>query len=341
MWNRAGPAVTPRLDGSLEDWESIEDDFRGAALLCGNGLSINVWPRFAYGSLFEHATSGGLSTLDRKLFAETENFERVLGDLGTAIRVDRALGVGVDPILERYQSIQRALGHAIREVHVRRSQVPDAVLAAVRAELLNYPWIGSVSYDLLVYWAMGCSGTFNPFVDLFKGSKLQFDPRSTDVPASRVPVYFPHGALHLVVGASGQTWKLRGKEFHSLLDQFGEPIASDPEARPLLVTEGTARDKVQAIEGNAYLAHCLATMRQVELPFVVFGASLGEQDAHLLDALNERPDRPLAISMRRDGVRTVRTRQREIYARLYTDELHFFDAATHPLGAPALKVVEP
>ncbi len=51
--------MTPRLDGSLEDWNAIRDGFGPTALLCGNGLSINVWQRFEYRSLFEHASDVG------------------------------------------------------------------------------------------------------------------------------------------------------------------------------------------------------------------------------------------------------------------------------------------
>ena len=116
---------TPRLDGSLEAWPDIVPRFSGSALLCGNGLGINVWPAFAYGSLFDHARSGGLTDEDLALFGGAENFERVLSDLNTAIRVNEALGMRADRVYERYRSIQRALGHAIREVHLNRTRVPE------------------------------------------------------------------------------------------------------------------------------------------------------------------------------------------------------------------------
>ena len=312
--------------------------FSGGVLLCGNGLSINVWPAFAYGSLFDHARSGGLTGEDLALFAGTENFERVLSDLNTAIRVNEALSLSADRVYERYRSIQRALGHAIREVHLNRSHVPEATLERIRAELLNYEWIFNTSYDLLVYWAMGCGGSFAPFVDHFRwGGRLEFDPDRADVFVEQVPVYFLHGALHLVVGGSGITWKLRREAMQTLLDQFGEPIAGDPQARPLLVTEGTARDKLRAIEGNAYLAHALRTLRGVDLPMVVFGSSLSEQDDHLVDALNEHPARPIAMSLLPAPRRELAARQAEIYARLQADELRFFDASSHPLGDPSLR----
>jgi hypothetical protein len=329
---------TPHLDGSLAAWPDLASSYSEAVLLCGNGLSVNVWPAFAYASLFDYAREGGLTEQDLALFSDTENFERVLSDLNTAIRVNETLGQPTDAIYDRYRSLQRALGHAVRAVHLRRSQVAGATLKAIRDELLRYEWIFSTSYDLLLYWAMGCGGSFRPFIDHFRDSRLQFDPDSVDVYVDQIPVYFLHGALHLVVGGSGITWKLRRSAMQTVLDQFGEPIDDDHNARPLLVTEGTARDKLRAIEANAYLAHSLQTLRSLELPLVVFGSSLGTQDDHLLDALNEHPQRRIAVSMLPDRQRALAAQQADIYARLETDELEFFAATTHPLGACALSV---
>jgi hypothetical protein len=36
----------PRLDGSLAAWSDLASRYSAAALLCGNGLSVNVWPAF-------------------------------------------------------------------------------------------------------------------------------------------------------------------------------------------------------------------------------------------------------------------------------------------------------
>ncbi|MFI4977622.1 MAG: DUF4917 family protein [Solirubrobacterales bacterium] len=260
-------------DGSLRAWAEIEEDVKGAALLLGNGLSVNVWPHFGYESLFEHARLGGLTSDDLALFDETPNFETVLADLNTAIRVNEAVDIDAAPIYERYRSIQRALGHAIREVHVARSGVPDETLEAIRDELLGYEWIFTTSYDLIIYWAMGCGGVWKPFVDGFKyGDRLEFDPAREVVYDDQLPVYFLHGALHLVVGGSGVTWKLRHGDIQTILDQFGEPIGEDPHARPLLVTEGSARDKLRAVEGNRYLSQAFprcSAMSASEAPCIV------------------------------------------------------------------------
>jgi hypothetical protein len=329
----------PSLDGSLKDWPAIANQFAGSALLLGNGLSINLWPAFDYGSLYEHAQSGGLTSKDVLLFEGTPNFERVLADLNTAIRINKAVGIDPGAVLEPYRRIQKALGHAVREVHVSRSSVPDEALLAIRQELVNYEWIFTTSYDLIIYWAMGCGGSWKPFIDGFRfGGHLAFDPERAVVAADQLPVYFLHGALHLVVGGSGVTRKLRTEAVQTILDQFGEPIAGDPLARPLLVTEGSSHDKLRAIEGNAYLAHALEQLRRVELPIVVFGSSLGAHDQHLIDAINERPKRPVAVSMVRRPKRELMSLQADIYGRLQAETLVFFDATTHPLGAPGLRV---
>jgi len=178
--------AAPSLNGTLTAWPDLTARFSKAALLCGNGLSINVWPAFAYGSLFDHAHDDGLTAEDLALFRGTENFERVLSDLNTAIRVNETLGQPADPIYARYRSIQRRLGHAVRAVHLIRSQIPDTTLKSIRDEMLHYEWIFSTSYDLLLYWAMGCGGTFEPFVDHFRA----LDSSSIPTRPTSMPVEF-------------------------------------------------------------------------------------------------------------------------------------------------------
>jgi uncharacterized protein DUF4917 len=330
------------IDGSLLPWSEVSGRHPWAALLLGNGLSINLWPEFAYASLFDQARHGRLTPADRALFDGTHNFEQVLSDLMTAMRVNDKVGMDVERILARYRSIQVALGHAIQEVHPNRARIPDATLHAVRAHLLRYEWIFTTSYDLILYWAMKGPDGWKPFVDHFvHNGRCEFDPEQAKVYRGDVPVYFLHGALHLVVGSTGATWKLRRTGLQGLLDQFGRPIGGDPRARPLLVTEGSAKEKLRAIEGNAYLFHALERLSGVPVPVVVFGSSLSPQDGHLVDALNEDPDRPVAISMLPGPRREVAARKAELLGRLEMDQILFFDARSHPLGAPALTAPPP
>jgi uncharacterized protein DUF4917 len=325
-------------DGTLLDWRDIRRAHRWDTLLLGNGLSINVWEPFRYRSLYDQAERSDLSPNQRKLFRETPNFERVLGDLLTAIGVNKALGTETEKALEGYRDIQRALANAVRAVHVNREGVPLSTRRAIRKEMLKFEWVFTTSYDLLIYWAMGCDG-FGPFMDHFRyGNRCEFDPaRAVPRPAS-VQVYFLHGALHLVVGESGATWKLTQGNLESLLNQFGKPIKGDATARPLLVTEGSAADKLFSIESNAYLSHSLDRLKRRRLPVVVFGSGLSEHDAHLADALSEHPNRPVAVSMVKDDPENLVSKQLEIFGRLKAKPLLFYDSATHPLGNPGLRV---
>lgn len=323
-------------DGTLFDWRDIATSHKWDTLLLGNGMSINIWEPFGYRKLYDRAKSGGLTVQDRKLFASTPNFERVLADLLTAIRVNHAVGLGTKPLLERYRNIQRALVQAVREVHVKLNRVPPATRETISDTMKQFEWVFTTSYDLLVYWAMAAAG-FGPFMDHFRyGGRCEFDHARASVPANKVPVYFLHGALHLVVGGAGATWKLRQTDLDSILDQFGKSIKGDAEARPLLVTEGSAEDKLAAIEDNAYLSHALERLRGRDLPLVVFGSSLSEHDSHLAEALSENADRPVAISMVPAPRRELLARQVDISGRLEARPLLFFDATTHPLGNPSL-----
>ena len=330
-------------DGTLHDWNEIAGEYEWDTLLLGNGLSINIWEPFKYRELYDHAKAGSVLTAnDRKLFAGTPNFERVLGDLLTAIRVNDRAGLQTGPLYERYRNIQLALGHAVREVHINRDRVPMDTRRTIRKVIEEFEWVFTTSYDLLAYWAMAVDGVFQPFKDHFRyGSRLEFDPDRAAVYSGEVPIYFLHGALHLIVSGDGVTWKLRRTAMDTLLDQFGQPIPGDAQARPLLVTEGSAVDKLRVIDGNDYLRQALDRLYERDLPVVVFGSGLSQHDAHITDALSEHPARPIAVSMLPEPKGVLLAKQVDIYGRLEADPLIFFNAETHPLGRPGLSVPAP
>lgn len=331
------------IDGALASWDEVVDEREWEVLLLGNGLSINVWPEFAYGSLFDRAAAGGphggLAPADKELFAAlggTTNFERVLADLRASIRAAGALGVDATPFEARYDSIRTALGAAVRASHVEQIEIPESTFRTINESLRAFEWVFTTSYDLIGYWAMGVD-RFAGFCDCFwANGRNEFDAGWAEIDEGVTPVFFAHGALHLVVEADGTTRKLR-RDNRSLLEQFAQQVPGEPEARPLLITEGSSQDKLAAIEQNDYLSYVLQHLRECHEPLVVFGHSLSEQDAHLADAINVHPTRAVAVSMLPGERVEVRERQAEIRARLRSEELYFFDASTHPLGDPGLR----
>ncbi len=333
-------AVGRHFDGRLMDWGTVEGLAAWDGLLLGNGMSINVWPGFDYSSLFEEAD---LNDKDMRSFEalETTNFEVVLESLDRAIKLVKASGHRSDFLEERRTSIADALGRTVNSVHVPCSRIPDETLQALRSAMRKHRWVFSTSYDLLAYYAAACE-EFRGFVDYFWNTQGSFDESTItlDDASVRTRLLFLHGAVHLVVLSDGRTCK-RKSSFLGLLDKFDMPHAGDRLARPLLVTEGQSAQKAREIENNVYLAFALRKLREYRDPLVVFGHRMGEQDQHLIDAINEHPLRPLAIGLVDRGKRTNRRRQHEIRSRLEDSEVYFYDAASHPLGSARLKIAYP
>jgi Domain of unknown function (DUF4917) len=341
---------SPDIEGSLPSWDEVKQRREWDALLIGSGLSLNVWRPFACDSLFEEARNARtLAKDDLRLFQEfaTPSFERVLSALATTIRIEDPLERDVNPLLERHRRIQEALATAVRSIHVPWRQVPTRTLRRIRAAMREVRFVFTTSYDLLLYWAAAeGSNRAYPFYGIadYFWSRGTYGHREFD--AGQVSIryhdwtrlFFLHGALHLVVMPSGETLKRTGYG-QTLLDEFGKPFAGEDRARPLMIAEGEAIDKVRGIQENPYLTFAMDHLRREIEPLVVFGHNLGERDRHVVDAL-DRPGRPLAIALdARAGESYIRATKRVIAARLpKVDELHFFDAATHPLGDARLRL---
>jgi hypothetical protein len=345
-----GTKLTPDpYNGALSSWEDVGHAAAWDALILGNGMSINLWGDFDYGSLFKEAKESKLfSKKDKALFEALgiENFEEVLHKLSDAIVIGDALGEDRPTERARHESIQKALGKAVQAVHVEQSKIPLENLLAIREELRQYRHVFTTSYDLLAYWAAakGPHGhPFDGFCDFFWAKdKNAFEESTITLPASstRTRLYFLHGALHLVVLGDGTTCK-QTASFTGLLDKFGRPFNGDHTARPMIVTEARAADKLRSINGNDYLSYCWRILGETDCPVVVFGHSLSEQDRHLVEALNEHPDRPVAVSIRAGTKHKNAREKHRVAALLDSHPLYFFDSATHPLGKKKLRIEAP
>ena len=312
-----------------EDWQSI---------LIGNGASRTVWEAFKYDSLFDVARSKAvknrLSSKDEELFAKlgkTRNFEAVLGALITAGTVCNVLDLSTEEIRERYHSIRLALIDAVHRVHVPWSVIPESALNRIREALLGYPFVFSTNYDLLVYWAI-MQRHGDGFKDFFWDTL--FDVANTEIWDTCTKVVYLHGALHLYYSAEGGTYKEQAAEFSNLLDQFGRR----PDAVPLCITEGTARQKLAAIARSDYLSFALQQFGSEDGPMVVFGHSLGKTDEHLTDILARRRKQVIAVGIYPSSDDQVVKDKAHFISLLPNATVLFFDSITHPLGDPSLLV---
>ena len=166
-------------------------------MLIGNGFSRNIASSYAYSSLFKQARK--LTKADRVLFdaLHTENFEVVLAALSTTMRTLEALESPAAAELQvRYRSVQRALGSAVRDIHLPLRQFPAGSRYRIKRTLAAHRFVFTTNYDLLLYWSAGAGETFSGFTDYFHAEHLSFDPGRTrhgadchwpDVPARRAP----------------------------------------------------------------------------------------------------------------------------------------------------------
>lgn len=328
------------ISGDLMDWDEIKEREGWSGILIGNGASIAVWDNFQYTSIYNKSQSeeirNPLSDLDIQLFNTlvTTNFERVLSSLSIAKIVNGALGIDTQLIQSRYDSIQTALIQAIRAVHIPWQNVPDGVFSCIRKELLNFKYVYSTNYDLLIYWAM-MHEEQEGFKDYFWDER--FDVSNTEIWTKVTCTLYLHGGLHLYRLPLGQTLKRRANDGQNLLDLFGQPYYEN--AVPLFITEGTSEEKLSSIYRSDYLSFAFSRFSKHEGPLVIFGHSLSGSDNHLISTIANWGAVKIAISMLPNDPIRIHSIKSYIISKLPEAKLYFFDATTYPLGLPYPKTL--
>lgn len=327
---------TPELRG----WPEVAEAEDWGVLLLGNGASQAVWSGFSYPSLYQVARDRNrehpLGPEDQALFAaldNTRNFEGVLAALDVSRRVMGALAIDASEVEARYQSVKSSLVEAVHAVHVAWRSVDEDILHTIRSGLLDYEYVFSTNYDLLVYWSM-MVGEASRFRDYFWGGV--FDSGNTEVWGKATKVLYLHGGLHLYRSDAGATFKDRAGTFENLLDRFG----TVPQSTPLFVSEGTAEEKQSAIRRSDYLSFALQRFSTRKAPLVIFGHGLGESDQHLVDAVNRHRGRKIAYSVFPSSDADVVQAKARVTGRFPYAEITFFDSTTHALGVDDLRVRE-
>jgi hypothetical protein len=329
----------PTLDVNeqLATWNDL-NDIPWTGMLVGNGASCAIWEPFRYKSLYQESCSAahphplGPEAINVFQKLDTSNFELVLSALKTTSLVLDAIGQGPAAVDAMYSSVQTALVEAVKSVHIPWADISEESKLAIKTELLDYEFIYSTNYDLILYWSV-MHDSPSGFRDYFFGPK--FDLSNTEIWAKSTKVLFLHGGLHLYRELSGQTVKRKAEPWQNLLDLFGTPL--DPPAVPLFITEGSSLDKLKSIYRSDYLSFCYSQLTKHKGALVIFGQSLtAEYDAHLIDAIKKSDAKILGISLRPGP--NVEANKAKFHASFPNLELHFFDAGTHPFGAATLHV---
>lgn len=346
----------------LKTWSEVksECDYRG--IIVGNGASLSVWPHFKYESLYSIAKKERyLDDTSDDIFSmlDTKDFERVLGTLRVTVSINAHLGLETSRLEDMYRTVRKALGRAVSKIHIPWDERLKKQLQLIRSEILKYDAVFSTNYDLILYWALLSENDFSGFTDFFwrkvtirEGEEtfLAFDPGPPANADGMTKVFYLHGGLHLYVLPNGKTAKytrqtISGVSTQTLIDAFlryamgegGKDIGDEPV--PLLVTGGDAMDKLQVISSSDYLWFAYDTLVNWRRPIVIFGHSLRESDDHIVNAVASDKERALAISVFPGTEEEVERQIAEYRRRLVGHKkLRFFDATTHPLGDPSLRV---
>lgn len=332
-------------ESALPAWDEIKNSADYRTLVIGNGASINIWPDFSYSSLFDQATLGAAAAdlFDR---LDTKNFEFVLGRLVEAREVLEAVerdAAWTEPL---YEGVRAALFEAVRSVHVPYERLRDSVKADYAAAMNDCSSVYVLNYDLVAYWSHMARVAETRMVDfMFDGE--HFNPADTDVWSGYTEVFYPHGGLHLWqdvrTGIAGKYRYGSG----NILVQAEDGLSASGTRAPLLVSGGSATEKMSLIQQSALLSFAFQRLVTNTTPTVILGASLQETDSHIARAIAANmAGSHVAIGVHVGALDVDRLHAEcERYRvalrvgkgdRVKRDDIHFFDSSTHPLGAQVM-----
>jgi Domain of unknown function (DUF4917) len=326
-------SVTTRL----RTWEQLSNR-PWPTLLLGNGSSVNIWPGFGYSQLFQHAEfDAAAQQLFRDL--QTTNFETVLEGLWHAERVLSALNRRRSDVERLYEQVRSQLVTAVRSVHIPWDQVPRTTFSRIAETLDGHERVFTLNYDLLTYWATMENTETTLIGDYFWGHHNTFDPTNAELTSERTGLLFLHGEVHLWqdsdTGQSGK-WTVQGGR--NLLSSLAANFLRILSRQPLFVSEGTSAQKMSVIRRSDYLSFARRELNDDTSDTVVFGASFGQRDDHIVQALRAGGRRRIAISLLPEEETRIVAAMGRYRAKLPDQDLVFFDSRTHPLGDPSLTV---
>jgi hypothetical protein len=277
----------------IHSWQEISDNFTDGLIL-GNGASIAFDQRFRYSSLLARAKENGLISTDvQQVFShlDTVDFELVLRMLWHSNMINNALDISDDRTKEAYISVRRALIDIVREIHVEYDDVKDSLQLA-SSFMRQFSTIGSLSYDVLVYWAILKGNEqidTHRFKDCFVNGHFREDWEElrTNIPPCEKTtiVSYPHGNLAIAVDIYGTEVKISSDLHEPLLESVFYRWTNGDLA-PVFVSEGTTIQKLSSISRS----HYLSTVYHQILPditesLVLFGWSINDNDIHILDSI--------------------------------------------------------
>lgn len=274
---------------------------RSFHLLLGNGFSMAYDSDiFSYNALHNFIQNSQDADLEAILgVVKTKNFEVIMQQLDTCAALVGAFG-GDPTLRQRIEDasgrLKKSLLDSVQALHPEHVfEIPrkqSEVCAEFLRRFLNTGGhLYSTNYDLLLYWVLMRSGGVD-HVDGFGREPENPDERPEDYSWSELVwgknrtkqnVFYVHGALPFFDDGVAVI-KEEYDQHNYLLDRIRSRMESGE--YPIFVTAGNGRQKLTHIMHNHYLAHCYESLCAVGGSLVTFGFNFGEQDEHIIDAIN-------------------------------------------------------
>lgn len=266
-------------------------------LLLGNGFSRACRDDiFAYGALFDRADFRKCSPKAQQAFGtlNTSDFEVVMRALRDTAALLELYGGETHAelrarLLRDAAALREVLVHAIADSHPSQpGEIAPESYARCRAFLAQFADIYTLNYDLLLYWAV-MQEELQPSVSFDDGFRTPDDGPSEYVTwevekTDQQNVFYLHGALHIFdAGHEVQkyTWVNTGIR---LIDQIRGALETN--RYPLFVAEGESARKLARIKHSDFLARSYRSFAKIGGTLVVFGHSLANNDAHILQRIS-------------------------------------------------------
>lgn len=292
------------LEG-IYNWENIREEFDPPDLLLGNGFSMQFSGNFAYPSLFSLFLEN-CNEQYRSLFRQfnTTNFELILKYLTYTIKVNTALNLPTQPVIDALEELKNGLISTIEQVHPRAEDIEFPQLEVVAEKLRGFNNIFTTNYDLYLYHIIMLSHdksktdkTYLPYQDWFwgrhnapKGFREFMDYQNR----AFKHIYYLHGSLFIFKHGLYTIKLIKDEHGQELIESIGDEIRAN--SFPLFVSEGAGSQKKERIQDNSYLRFCLDQLEDSEKPVLVFGNAMAEFDTHILRALKAQ-DRVIIYSI--------------------------------------------
>lgn len=281
--------------GSLLTFPKVLEQVTTPHLLLGNGFSMSYDKnRFSFTSLLDSAVNDGILDKDSKIYklftdlatADFENVMRLLDDSQKVVAVYSDDDKLLKEIMLDSANLKEYLVKIITNNHPEKStSIPETQKLKCVEFLKNFKDIYSLNYDLLLYWAT-MQDNSTSFTDGFANSEDSVHEGFVVYQnSSGFKVHYLHGALHIFDAGDEIIKKTYANTDVNLVEQIRESL--NRHVYPIFISEGNSSQKLTKILHSAYLNHCYKSFRKIGGDLVIYGASLKDNDEHILNAIFE------------------------------------------------------